>query len=293
MGKKRYVPRWIHSRIALTALNGELVVDPELFMNKTSWPMKIEHLTIFGYPLDATGPFHRWFGVGPMVQAEIGMSGATDINLVPAYASAAFMRKEPFVQIGDIVQGTFFKFKHPYLLPRDGGITAEVHLNSDDTGALTFDMTIKYGIVFHGVKVQTGQPVMIAGIDRRIGAPPPSGSTIVFDSADLMNDGEEDVLIHSMHLVHPMDDFNNILMGTYWKINPSSGLPWMDAPVHISGITPYVQGLQTQRGILSYSLTPVDDAYLLRRQRFGIKLSPLTGEDQPLNITLFGYLEVE
>lgn len=292
MGKKRYIPRWIHQRVALTSTNGELTLDPELFMNKTSWPMKIEHLTVFGYPLDAVAGYGRWCGIGPIVQAEIGMSGATDINLVPAFASAAFMRTHKYAQISNQLQGTFFHFKYPYLLPRDSGIAAEVHLDSDDTGT-DFSMVLKYGLAFFGTKVQSGQPAMIAGIERRISANIPSGSTIVFESADLMNDGEEDILIHSMQLVNPMADFSEMMMGTYWKINPTSGLPWMELPVHITGLTPYVQHQAPYHGVLPYSLTPLEDSYLYRRQRFGIKLTNLISEDQPLNLTLFGYLEVE
>jgi hypothetical protein len=150
---------------------------------------------------------------------------------------------------------------------------------------------MKHGVTLFGVKVQSGKPAMLAGLFRHLDVP--TGSSFTIEAADLFNDGEEDVLVQSMQLTHPMDDMHSILMGVYWKINPMSGLTWMDQPVHISGITPYVLPLRNFDGIKPFSLTPLEDTYLYRRQRLGIKLTPLVDEDQPVNITLFGYLEVE
>ena len=290
MGKMKYVPHWIHSRVVVTSV-GDVIADPEAFMNKTMWPFKIEHLTIFGYPLDVVNNFWRWGGIGPLVQGEIGISGATDVNLVPAYVSASFGRKEPHLQTGAFMQGTTMKFKHPYLLPRDSGFNVECTLNIDDCGTNTLATAMKHGITVFGTKVQSGKPAMFAGLFRHLNMP--TGSSFSVETADLLNDGEEDVYVQSMQLTHPMADMQNILMGVYWKINPMSGVTWMDSPIHISGITPYTQGVFLQRGIAPFSLTPLENTYLYRRQRLGIKLTPLVTEDQPVNLTLFGYLEVE
>jgi hypothetical protein len=261
-------------------------------MNKTSWPFKIEHLTIFGYPLDADNNYRQWGGVGPIVQGELGISGSTDVNLVPSYVSAAFGCTEPHIQTGAYLQGTTMQFKHPYLLPRDSGFNVECTVNIDDCGINhTLFTAMKHGVTIFGKKVQSGKPAMFAGLFRHLNMP--TGSSFSIDAADLFNDGEEDVLIQSMQLTNPMADMQDILMGTYWKINPMSGLTWMDSPVHISGITPYVLGHFNLSGIKPFSLTPLENTYLYRRQRLGIKLTPLVVEDQPVNLTLFGYLEVE
>lgn len=290
MGKMKYVPRWIHSRVVVTSL-GDVIADPEAFMNKTSWPFKIEHLTIFGYPLDAVNNYLRAGGIGSLVQGEIGISGSTDVNLVPAPVNASFGCTEKYSTTGAFMEGTYVKFKHPYLLPRDSGFSVECTLNLDDCGERTLDTAMKHGVTIFGVKAQSGKPAMLAGLFRHLDMP--NGSSFVIDAADLFNDGEEDILIQSMQLTHPMEDMDGFLMGVYWKINPMSGLTWMDQPVHISGITPYTQTWRAFEGIKPFSLTPLENTYLYRRQRLGIKLTPLVDEDQPVNLTLFGYLEVE
>lgn len=290
MGKMKYVPRWIHSRVVVTSL-GDVIADPEAFMNKTSWPFKIEHLTIFGYPLDDQNNFLGACGIGSLVQGEIGISGSTDVNLVPAPVNASFGYTAKYSTIGAFMEGTHVKFKHPYLLPRDSGFSVECTLNLDDCGEHVLDTAMKHGVTIFGVKEQSGKPAMLAGLFRHLDMP--NGSSFVIDAADLFNDGEEDILIQSMQLTHPMEDMHGILMGVYWKINPMSGLTWMDQPVHISGITPDTLAWRTRTGIKPFSLTPLEDTYLYRRQRLGIKLTPLVVEDQPVNLTLFGYLEVE
>lgn len=291
MGKKRYVPRWLHSRVVVTSL-GDMIADPELFMNKTAWPFKIEHLTIFGYPLDASSNYNLSGGIGPLIQGEIGISGSTDVNLVPSYVSASFGCVEHKTQLSRHIQGTTMQFKHPYLLPRDSGFSVECFLDVSDCGEFnTLTTPMKHGVTIFGKKVQSGRPAILAGLFRHLNMP--SGNSFMIDTADLLNDGEEDIIVQSMQLTQPMDDVNDIIMGVYWKINPLSGLNWMDSPVHISGITPYTQSVLLQRGITPFSLTPLEDTYLYRRQRLGIKLTPLVTEDQPVNITLFGYLEVE
>lgn len=289
MGKKRYIPRWIHARAVVTSI-GEVTIDPEVFMNKTLWPLQVEHLTVFGYPIDQAANYLGWGGIGPLLQGEIGISGSTDVNLVPSYVSASFGRRERHIQTGAYLQGTTMQFKRPYLLPRDSGFVVECQLNTDDV-PMTLTTPMKHGVTIFGTKVQSGKPAMFAGLFRHLNMP--AGNSFDVEAADLMNDGEEDVLIHSMQLTHPMADMNETLSGVYWKINPASGLPWMENFVHVSGITPFAQDLFVRRGIIPFSLTPLEDTFLYRRQRFGIKLTPLVTEDQPVNITLFGYLEVE
>lgn len=290
MGKMKYVPHWIHSRVVVTSV-GDVIADPEAFMNKTIWPFKIEHLTIFGYPLDDQHNYLQSGGIGSLIQGEIGISGSTDVNLTPAPVNASFGCTEKYSTFGAFMEGTHMKFKHPYLLPRDSGFSVECTLNLDDCGDNTLATAMKHGVTFFGVKAQSGKPAMLAGLFRHLNMP--NGSSFVVDAADLFNDGEEDVYVHSMQLTHPMEDMDALLMGVYWKINPMTGVTWMDSPVHISGITPYTQAWRTYEGIKPFSLTPLENTYLYRRQRLGIKLTPLVVENQPVNLTLFGYLEVE
>jgi len=290
MGKMKYVPHWIHSRVVVTSV-GDVIADPEAFMNKTMWPFKIEHLTIFGYPLDDQHNYLQEGGIGSLVQGEIGISGSTDVNLTPAPVNASFSCFMLRSEVNVAMHGLYMKFKHPYLLPRDSGFSVECTLNLDDCGGLTLDTAMKHGVTLFGVKVQSGKPAMLAGLFRHLNMP--NGSSFVVDAADLLNDGEEDILIQSMQLTYPVEDMLGSNMGVYWKINPMSGVTWMDSPIHISGITPYMQSQRNAFGIKSFSLTPLENTYLYRRQRLGIKLTPLVNENQPVNLTLFGYLEVE
>lgn len=310
MARKRYIPRWFSSEIIVSEITPgrPSVVDPDVFMNKTAWPFKIEHLTVFGYPLLTPLPFNRWGGVGPLFEAEIGMSGATDINLVPAPISSAYVRTKPYIQLGDHLQGTTFAFEHPYLLPRDSGFTCSMLFDSSATD-ITVTQVMRYGVALHGYKVQSMRPAMFAASHHYLTAPEGdvgvvSGNTLELDSVDLLNDGEEDVMITHMQLTFAggKEDLagrvgtDAILACFYWKINPLSGLPWMNNFVPISGITPYVQHANTRRGIMPYTFTPNEPTYLYRRQRLGLRFRPLELRDlgdQLLNITMFGYLEVQ
>jgi hypothetical protein len=289
MGKKRYVPRWISSEVAATVGTGLITLDPEVFMNKTAWPFKIEHLTVFGY----TNTLVRasWAGISPMFWGEIGISGSTDINLVPGELGASFFRKEPFIQLGALYNGSTFALKHPFLLPRDSGFSCEVKVDTTlSFGELPMNNAIRHGVALHGRRVQSNDPVMFAALYQYTDIA--DGSSVTIDAADLFNDGEEDVLIDRIQFTHPYEDTDSILTSMYWKINPLSGLPWMADFVPISGLTPYVQYPQTRKGILPYSLTPLEDTYLYRRQRLGIKFDAFV-DDVTLQATLFGYLEVE
>jgi hypothetical protein len=292
MGKKRYIPRWISSEVAANLGAGQVILDPDVFMNKTTWPLKIEHLTVFGYA--NTLELNSLAGVSPMFTAEIGISGSTDVNLVPAQLGASFFRTEPYIQVGERLDGTTFKLKHPFLLPRDSGFSCEVRLDTTPSfGDLPSDTPIRHGVALHGKRIQSNTPTMFAALYRY--APIEDGSSVTIDAADLLNDGEEDVLIDTIQFTHPYTDTGSILTSMSWKVNPLSGLPWMDNFVPISGLTPYVQHAEAiagAKGILPYSLTPLEDTYLYRRQRLGIKFNPLTA-DVILQITLFGYLEVE
>jgi len=297
MGKKRYVPRWISSEIAANMGAGQVTLDPDVFMNKTAWPFKIEHLTIFGYASTSLGPApgDAWGGVSPIFNGEIGISGSTDINLVPAVLGASFFRKEPYIQLGEYLNGMTFKLKHPFILPRDSGFSCEVRLDtSPSKGSFPSDAPIRHGVALHGYKIQSGEPTMFAALYRH--AIIEDGSSVTIDAADLLNDGEEDVLIDRMQFTHPYVETDAIPMSMSWKINPLSGLPWMENFIPISGLAPYVQYLQNppapSLGMLPYSLTPLEDTYLYRKQRIGIKITPLVS-DTILQVTLFGYLEVE
>jgi hypothetical protein len=295
MGKRRYIPRWISSEVAVNMGAGQVTLDPEVFMNKTAWPFKIEHLTIMGYAASALGVGDAWGGVSPIYTGEIGISGSTDINLVPAVLGASFFRKEPYVQLGEYLNGTTFNFKHPFILSRDSGFSCEVKMDT----SLSFlnlpnDNPIRHGVALHGHRVQSNEPVMFAALYRH--AIIEDGGSVTIDAADLLNNGEEDVLIDRIQFTHPYTDTDAILTTLSWKINPLSGLPWMENFIPISGLTPYVQFLQnppaSSLGMLPYSLTPLDGTYLYRKQRIGIKITPLVS-DTVLQVTLFGYLEVE
>jgi len=310
MAQKRYIPRWLTSDIIVSQMSPSrfTVTDPDVFMNKTAWPFKIEHLTVFGYPLYDPLPFNRWGGIGPTYQAEIGISGSSDVNLVTAPVMSAFVRTRPYIQLADFLEGTTFKFEHPYLLPRDSGFSCSMLFDSSATD-INVTQVMRYGVALHGYKVQSMKPAMFAASHQYLTEPGGAvgivnGNTLELDSVDLLNDGEEDVMITHMQLTFAggSEDLagrtgtDSILCCFYWKINPISGLPWMTSYVPLSGITPYVQHVNTRRGILPYTFTPNEPTYLNRRQRMSLRFRPDLNNDlgdQLMNITLFGYLEVQ
>lgn len=288
MGKKRYIPRWIHSRVVLPGTT-PVTLDPEVFMNKTSWPFRIEYLSIFGHEVDSqetpgTG------GLGPYVNADIGISGSTDINLVPGQLPVSFFNTRNYEIGGALMYGRYFRLARPYLLPRDGGFSVECTYDLSDTGVELRNITnMKYGVSLIGRRIQTNEPVMFACLHRYLDIP--DGSSFTIDAADLLNNGEDDVEINSIQYMFDTKGMDTDPMGLYYKVNPLSGLTWMDNPVHLSGLTPYL--LDARGDQHTFVLTPHKDTFLYRRQRLGVTLTGLVEESQPVNVTLFGYLEVE
>lgn len=342
----RYVPRWLHfsANIESDADGWHFTeVPPNVFANETIWPFRLESLAITGLPPYAPLPLgdsaQFWGGLGTCINLELGISGTADVNQVVGTAGAIMSHQQrrikgpvaPNGAAADYLDDTLFKrFKYPYLLARGNGFSVEFVNTRDEFIYDNHPALATYGgipaFVAHGVGVTSGQPVMLAGSYRQTDAPGTwptvaPGSGVTFDGADLVNDGHEDVLIHSIGVSYPyrnvahtvtpppedIEFLSLFALYSRYLINPINGVKWMPGSdaLPIMGICPDevmwpMVGSAPVAPVLQipaiYDFPP--NTLLSRRQRLSVKMSNhavvMPGLTAPIraNITLFGYLEV-
>jgi hypothetical protein len=342
----QYIPRWLTFSANIEADDTGWIfteIPPDVFVNETLWPWHLEYLAITGLPPWGSLPIgdtaQFWGGLGSCINLELGISGVSDINQVVATAGTVMSHKKRFIKGPVTNQGrragynnamSFHRFKHPYILARGNGFQVLFN-NSSDT--FQYDAQSAYkGIptfVAYGRGLTSGQPAMLAGTymqsDRPAGTlldpPIAGGSGISFNSADLVNDGEEDILIHEIGLAYPFDSYSVAhtvdslgdpyldLFALYsnYLINPINGPKWMPGsdPLPMMGVCPFdfpwpLAGVSAVIPVLQVPAVYEfpEQTRLLRRQRLSVRMSnnaKVTGSTTiPIrtNVTLFGYLEV-
>jgi hypothetical protein len=343
----RYIPRWLHYQAniaaeALTSVNFDgwnfTEIPPNVFANETIWPYRLDYLAITGLPPYATLPLgdtaQFWGGMGTCVNLELGISGSSDVNQVVTTAAAVMAHKKRYIK-GCVSEAGIqmfyndsslsFKFAHPYLLARGNGFNVQFKNSLDDmqySGAgSAYNGTPAF--MAHGVGMTTGQPRQLACVYTNTDNPRmvpviPGGALVTFDGADLVNDGEEDILVHEIVLTYPerlaeytTGPFLNLCaLYSNYQINPINGPKWMPGsePIPLMGICPrdFPWPLGTaNNAIVTRPLVQVPAVYdfpagttLLRRQRLSVRMNnnaivaPATNIPIRLNVVLFGYLEV-
>jgi hypothetical protein len=222
-----------------------------------------------------------------------------------------------------------FKFEHPYLLARGNGFNVQFKNSLDDFqySGSTSAYNGTPAFMAHGVGVVTKQPKQLACVytntdNPRILPVIAGGALITFDGADLVNDGEEDILVHEIVLTYPerlaeytLDSLgapflNLCALYSNYQINPINGPKWMPGaePIPLMGICPrdFPWPLGTaNNAIVTRPLVQVPAVYdfpagatLLRRQRLSVRMNnnaivaPAVNIPIRLNVVLFGYLEV-
>jgi hypothetical protein len=347
---KRYIPRWLYTEATVFGLDEEeyqerepqyldnlwIKIPPGTLRNDTIWPMQLEYLCVAGIPttiplphLEGNPTPRALAGIGDRLFAEIGMTQEGDLNVVPAELNTVFSRTEKArLQSQRFNWGETCHFRHPYRLSRDSGFTVYYRRRMDllvgpagedvipaDPGIPTAPSVAPFvGVLFRGVDVVTGKPVILGGNNEN----KPIGwfDEGTFDSADLLNNGRHDVDIYSVTVNNHGGSYNTdpavycAASGVHegYLINPIVGERWMPgstevpigcmAPLSSEGFmvgrAAATAGYQFRRDLGPHTFWFAPNTYLHRRQEIALKLGqhPLPF-NQPISIALFGYLEVE
>lgn len=288
------VPRWIHAKLTIPQSGKNIRIDPSLFANTEPWPWNIKWLSLVGNPSTAGGDYSSVSGgVGRRLNFEIGITGASDINLVPTVGTTLFSSNKLTVGgFNTINQGIRHKFDRPPILPRDAGLIVDYQ----NLGADTFGYP---SIIAYCQGVDSGKPVILAG---RGPASVAYNTSSTIDSADLMNKGREAVYVKE--LVLDPESYEDSDAGTpattdvildqiHWRVNPSVGVQWMPRPnpIPAGNVAPYnrVRGDYYDTGPRVYEFPR--GTYLYPRQRLGIRVTEVSAAAQTIHLCLYGEVE--
>jgi hypothetical protein len=292
MAEKHFVPRWRYQRVEIPA--GETVeADPVPFSNTEVWPWDLRFLSLVGEPNveEASAPFDTVVGgLGARLRFKLSISQWSSVNLVPVSGLAMMPHlHSPLSLPSWTLAASAFKFDLPVILGPDDAIVAEVQ-NTDPVGNYK-----DFSLVFNGTRNRedgSKQPDQLAGIYQEELGP---GVSDTLDDADLYNDGESDFHLHEMLLDASLAPVANVYGNkARWRINPSTGIMWMDRNELIpeGNICPFNRpGLDRyDRGPRAYEFPK--QTILRRRQRLTLKVENLSDVLQVADLALFGYLEV-
>jgi hypothetical protein len=218
------------------------------------------------------------------------------------------------------------KLKYPYLLAKGNGFNVEFRSNVDDYQFTAGIVAAQYrgipAFAAYGRSVVGNDPIMLAGTFRTTNNPDvfptiTSGGSISLTKADLVNDGKDDVLIDTLCFTYPELNSINADGGSYgvmpplwseYSVNPINGIKWMPGSetIPIMGLCPGSLPWPVKHGTQASVGMPVtyefpESTVLRRRQRLSVYMSnravypavvpvPLPVR---VNVTLFGYLEVQ
>ena len=311
MDQISYTPRWLHQRIKIPA--GEFVrMDPGVFANTEMWPWALHWMSVTGtVVLDTGEPDYEYDqtvgGVARRLLFEVGHSQYGDINLVYGMTDAFLGSNEAQLNHWDVVdQACKFKFPVPYSLAPDTGIIAEVQSLNSSAIAIW-----NPGIIINGYHEHTKSPRETAMLGGYIKSTTTkylaNNATAKIRYADMFNDGRTPMKLYEMMLtpgafrcsVDSQTRYTTLykyqaLNELAWRINPSSGVPWMPrpAPIPVGNIAPFNRGIWdfNDVGPRSYMFPP--NTVLEPKQRLGVKVGNMSASDQTIDVCVFGLLEV-
>jgi hypothetical protein len=308
MGKIQYTPRWLHKTVTIDTA-GEFRIPSTNFANRDPWDWQLQWLSVTGI-VDTDGTGGTYFynftngGVARRLKWNIGYSQKGDLNLSPIATDAVmgcnFRQRQCYSPFDASLR---FDFPIPFPVPPDTGINAEARFNLKASDTI---LTEPFpGIVLNGYrKLSNGrkQPAQLAGhYDGTL----PFSTTMALEDADLWNDGDSDLYLTQL-LIQPgqltaytdasgYTEFMPHLNGVAWRVNPSTGTPWMPRPESIpaGNIAPYNRAMYDWADESTRVYTFPTETRLKPDQRLGLKLENLSSSDQLLDICLFGLLEVQ
>jgi len=295
------VPRWLWQEVTIPQ-SGEIIIDPSNFANTTAYPMVLSWLSICGKVATAGAPYDDAAGgVVRRLNVEVGLTGYSDINLVPMVGTAFFCGKR-FRQkdLGNASATTVvsadLEIPRALRIPRDGGLVVScqnIHDPDDDVSL------ISPSIVAQGYHDDSKIPGVLAG--RHTETITSATGPQLFNSSDLLNRGREDFIITSITVtdraVRAAGEGIEIipqLTSAAWRINPVTGVEWMPQPdpIPTGCLSPFTRLYDVyDEGPKVYEFPK--NVVLQPRQRLGIKLTEQSAAAQTVYICLRGELEVE
>lgn len=284
-GRIKYTPRWIGTQVVLpprsdTTTLGVVELEPTRFVNDTIWNWELEHLSFFA-PQQATA----YGGVATSIEARIGMSGQSDINLVDGPLSILAGNTNMQDLKGRYVDtaGMFVhKLKRPYRLSKDNGFRIRIKQND-----------YRWGFFAYGRGVDSGKPYTFMGLSDDLS----QFGEDEYYSVDVMNTGLEDVDIDRLGFD---EVYNSYSTTTQFMVNPIVGVKWMPGEVEMPAklIAPYTAFAPAANGDNALNKAQAiqfpEGTKLRRRQRLRIRLRNTdTTNNVAVYIALFGYMEVK
>lgn len=293
------VPRWLWQEVKIPQ-SGEIVIDPSTFANNTTYPMRLHWLSICGNAALSGAPYDNASGgVTRRMNVEVGITGYSDINLVPMVGTAFFCakryRQKDFWGFAGGQSPAEIYLPRALRIPRDSGLVVDVQNIEDLT---TIPALYEPSIVAHGYYDRSKLPGFLAGRmqeDILVGGP------LRFNSSDLLNRGREDFIITSISVdthTYTGDIETGItkpqLTNVAWRINPATGIQWMPqpGPIPLGCIAPFTRVYdQSDEGPKAYEFPK--QIVLAPRQRLGVKFTDLSTSAQTVYVCLHGELEVQ
>lgn len=295
-----FVPRWLWQEIKVPQ-SGEVILDASNFANTTPYPMRLHWISITGNVALAGAPYDNASGgVMRRLNVELGITGYSDINLVPfvgtAYFAARHHIQKDYLPANGVSPCANMFIPRAIRVPQDGGLVVEVE-NIEDRSA---DLTLyKPSIIAHGYKDESRIPGFLAGrLNENITN---DGGKKVIDATDLLNKGREDFIITDISLdtkcSNKIDETTtqySQMTNVAWRVNPLSGIQWMPNPnpIPVGNICPFTRQYdQADEGPQVYDVP--ENTVLQPRQRLSIKLTEVSAAAQSINVCIHGELEVE
>ena len=307
MGKIQYTPRWLHKTVTIDT-SGEYRVPATNFANRDPWDWQLKFLSVVG-TTTADGTAGDYYlnnvngGIARRLKWNIGYSQKGDINLSPAMTDVVlgcnWRQRQCYAPFDAALR---FDFPVAFPIPPDTGINAEARFEIKNSSTILGNEFP--GIVLNGYYKIMGRkvPAQLAG---HYGGLLEKGTTIALEDADLWNDGEHDLWVTQM-LIQPgqictyEDDSEYTqylpqLNGMLWRVNPSTGTPWMPRAgvIPCGNIAPFNRAMYDWNDQSPRVYTFPPETRLRPDQRLGIKIENLSSTDQPIDICLFGILEVQ
>ena len=286
-------PRWLWGEIDLPA-EERVEIDPATFSNEEIYRWALTSLMFAGdvKTKTASAPYDNAYGgIGRRVLVEVGKSGCSDMNLVPAPLTALCGNPHKVRQHDNVYNdGVAVRLPYPYTLPRDTGLDV-VFENADITAKNMPVMTF----IAKGVR-DDGHPAFLAGESEQAIE---NGNEIIVSSADLFNRGKDELHIHTLCFKNfDADASAQTLTASMTHINclinPTSGMQWMPVtPIPLGLLAPMNRMLDDLTDLAPHTYFFPRDTYLDPEQRLSVRITNLTDADQKISVALFGTLEVE
>lgn len=303
--RRYWSPQWLYKSAVKIGAYGTNDLPSSYFRNLLPYPYELHWIAVTGVPaLADEGGFHLNAGIARTVRMNLSISSEGDINYIRTLGATLMSPTHAYHHhFGRFAVGHHLKLPKETIIPADGGLEVSV---KNPGNAWTYSDYDYLSALFNGYTLPVGKdgprnPHHLACIGP---ADLVADGVWNFDCADLQNDGKND--LHVLELI--LNDVKDPSDGTYgigavqvqWLVNPTLGIPWMPEGEHmpVGNICPFndVQLPLTGAdffggsGAWAYEFPP--NTFLMPRQRLGIELRDLSGENQTLNISLFGSLEV-